>query len=328
MATSDKSKYSSNQYLSQTADSHDKAVKLGVFHVAKIKALRDASPLDADYILMYDRSAPLTADAQTKYNVYYHTEDAQIGQGKLIDLRVKGIKGKTGKARDWFNRISAIYLISDPARLAAIFPHGLKPFRGKKDAIIQALNTLSLNIGDDANVLMVAIKAEVDAEYTFLNPGRNDQVSAIALTGIKSGDVDASCHAIMVMEYRNIGLMIDKWPANPDDIQESIHDMELLLSKQQKIWDIHLDPLENKDIATRTQVFNSKFKAKVIGGGAKMYLASTPNGIDSDPVVLVDGIEKDFTAADFHVADYGVNRHITIISSAGVIISFKLKLGN
>ena len=232
-----------------------------------------------------------------------------------------------GKAHDWHTRTSAVYAIANPARMQSIFPNGLKPFKGKKDNIILAISTLSQNIGADANPTMAAIKAEVDASFSLINPDRSIQKIAITTTGITSSDLDAACDACMIMEYRNSGILMDKHSDNIDNIQESFHDMELLLGKPQTNWNIHLNANENKDIATRTQVFNSKFKAKVVGGNAKMYLSSIKNGTDSTAVDLIDGHEKKFTAEDFHITDYGTYRHITVVNQSGVEISFSLKLG-
>jgi hypothetical protein len=322
-----KLKYSSNEFLSQTTDSNDKAVKLITYHLSMLKVLHVANPLDADYTMMYDRTLIVSNDAETKFYNEESVMAGQTGQTKAVKIELTGIKGSAGKARDWYNRTSAIYLISDPARLQAIYSRGLKPFRGKIDNIIGALNTLSLNIGADTNPLMIAIKGEVDASYAIINPDRATQKEDFGTTKFSQGAVRTACQAAMTVEYQNSGIMLNKFPNNDAGIQESVHDMELLIGKQQSVWNLSPTPGEVIDVAKRAQLANSKFAAKTIGGAGKLYLATTPGGIDSTAVNLVDGIQNNFLASAFGITDYVAHRYITFVSMAGVVISFKLKLG-
>ena len=70
------------------------------FHDAAIDAYREEFPLDADYTTWYARFHLLRVDAETNYNDFYSVEDSQVSQTLNVDLQLKGIKGKTGKARD------------------------------------------------------------------------------------------------------------------------------------------------------------------------------------------------------------------------------------
>ena len=119
---------------------------------------------------------------------------------------------------------------------------------------------------------------------------------------------------------------MDSHPNNENNIQESFHDMELLLVKQQTKWDISLNTTSPIDIGKRTQIAVSKLRALVKGGNAKMYLVSTPGGIDRLAVELIDGVERKFTAADFHFTDYSKNRHLTIVRNSILSLRFKLFL--
>src|ERR1035437_304881 len=158
MATKDKLKFGENQFLTATRTSHDKAVKLITFYVAVLQQMIIDFPLDTDYPVWLACTITLMNTMVTEYNNYYSVEAAQTGETKAVVLGLKNIKGKAGKARDWYNRTAAIYAISNPARMQAIFNNGLKPFRGKIDNIIGALSTLASNIGLDANPFMVGKK--------------------------------------------------------------------------------------------------------------------------------------------------------------------------
>lgn len=321
------SNYGKNKFLSLTKDSDEKAILAINEHVARLKKRLELEPQEADFTKMYNRTFPLRDGAQLIYDHLFCVQGTQVGQTELVNIHLKLIKGKMGLAHDWQTRTAAIYAKDFPARMKAIWSTGLKPFNGKMDKVISALNTLSMNIGADANPLMVAIKAEVDAEYGIINPERAAQIGDKSATKFTRKSLHAACKLCMKMEYRNQGLLQDKFEDNIDNIQESFHDWELLLSKQQISWNIGLKSLETKDIAKRTQLSQGKFRAMATGGDAIMYLASTPGGIDSDFVVLTDGVENKFTAAAFKVTDYGINCHITVVNSANNPIRFNLDLG-
>ena len=321
--------FSSNPFIVAARDSDENAMKQIFFHDAALKSWKDAYSTDTDYSAWYTRFHTLRDAAELKYNAYDNIEAAQEGLTVNVNDRLKAIKGKRGKARDWYNRIAAIYAISNPARFKAIYSDGLKPFyKNGKDNIIAALRTLSLNIGADDNELMVAIKDEVDAEYNIIKPGRSTQKSAIVTTGITRGALDEAITAALEMQFGDLGLEINKFRSDPEKERKikSFHDLEVIQARQQKTFNLTLHNPETRDIATRTMVFNSKLRVKAVGGDVKMFLASTPGGSDSTPVIILDGQNHKFTAADFHVVDYGVNRHLTVVTTSGEDISFTLQL--
>ncbi len=320
-------KYALDQFENQTKGSHEKAYKMILFHDSQLKIYKELFPLDQDYIKMYDRTHPLMLDVELKFNSISATEWDQWSQTGTVNNFVKSLQGSLGKAHDWENRTAAVYGISNPMRFKQIWGVGLKKFNGTNAEAIGALLALSTAIGADANPLMIAIKAEVDAAYAIGNPAHHTQEEKMGTTALKISQLHAACRAAMKMEYRNAGLLMDKFPENENNIQSSFHDMALLQSKQQTEWNLTLEGRETKDVATRTQIPNSKFRATAMGGTAFMYLASTPGGIDSTPVELTDMLEKKFTAADFEVTDYAVNRHITVVNQMQLPIKFKLDLG-
>ncbi len=325
MAKKDKLKYGENQFLSKTKNSMDKAVKLITYHAAQIAAALLANPLDADYIMMNTRTAAAALDATNKFTSFNSVEGVQSGATENVDVELALVQGADGTARDWYNRTAAEYAKNNKPRMKAIWNKGLKPFRGKKDNVILALHTLSQNIGADANPRMIVIKAEVDAKYAILNPDRNVQKSAFFNTGTSSKALKTSCNAAMTIEYQNAGIIMNKFPANLLLIQESFHDMELLLDKQQMVFNPTLNANETLDLAKRTMVFNTKFRCTTTSGDAWIYLSSTAGGTDSTPVKIINGIPLEFIASAFAITDYGQHCHITLVNKAGVKVSFHLE---
>jgi hypothetical protein len=329
MADDKKWLFSTNTFLTAAKGSHENAMKQIFFHDTTLKAYMEAFPLDADYIEWYGRFHPLRETANDDYNNYYSIEATQIGQTENVKLLLQGIKGKMGKARDWYNRTSAIYAISNPARMKGIYNKGLKPFNeGGKDNIIVALSTLSKNIGADTNVLMEAIKSEVDATYGSINPSRDNQKIAKKTTRISKGTLDNSILAALEMQFGNLGSEMLKFKSDPDmeSLIKSFHDMGVIQQSQQKVFTLTLKSPQIADIAARTMVFNSTLRATTKGGDVKLYLGSKPGAIDSSPVLIKDGVPLKFIAKDFGVDDYGANRYLVAVTASGLKIDFMLQL--
>ena len=172
-------KYALDLFVNQTKGSHEKAYKMILFHDSQLKIYKELFPLDQDYIKMYDSTHPLMLDVELKFNSISATEWDQWSQTGTVNNFVKSLQGSLGKAHDWENRTAAVYGISNPMRFKQIWGVGLKKFNGTNAEAIGALLALSTAIGADANPLMIAIKAEVDAAYAIGNPAHHTQEEKI-----------------------------------------------------------------------------------------------------------------------------------------------------
>ena len=313
------------------ADSDENGMKQIIFHDAAIAARLAIDPLDPLCVILQPRYHPLRVLAEADYTLAYGAESLQISQGQIVDAAIKAVQGKSGKAHDWLNRVNAVYLISNPARVKAIFTHGLEDFnRHGKDSIINTLHITSGNIGIDPSPAVMTVKAEIDAIYAIIHPDRDTQLSAIAQTGIRRGNLGTSIGNALTMQYGDLGLEINAAMLLPfadrAPFIKSFHNVEEIQQTAQKLFNPTLTSHETLDIAKRTLVFNSKLRGKAIGGDVWIYLSSTAGGIDSTPVHVVDGHDLHFTAADFAILDYGVHCHLTAVNQAGVPVNFTLQL--
>jgi hypothetical protein len=329
MAADRKWLFSDNPFINAAKGSDENGMKQIIFHDAALLAYKNAFPLDPDYPVWYARYHPLALTASQNYTLYYSVEGIQVSQGEIVDTRIKNIKGKAGKARDWYNRVMAIYGVSNPARVTAIFKNGLKPFyTGGKDKMISALSTISQNIGADTNLLMIAIKAEIDAEYAIINPDRTSQITAKQTTGISKGTLTDSITAALEMQFGDLGLEMNKFRSDPNmtTLIKSFHNLQEIQSAAQKVFNPTMNANETIDMVKRTLVFNSKLRFAATSGDVWVYLSSTAGGIDSTPVKVINGIGQEITAAAFGITDYGLHCHITAVNQAGVKVSFLMQL--
>ncbi len=321
--------WSSDPFDGPAENSDENGMKQILFHDAAIKANMELYPLDLDFPIWYNRFHPLRIAAEAEYTIVYSIEGTGKSQTEIITRRLKGLKGKNGKGRDWYNRVSAINLITNPARITAIFPNGLKTInRGKKDVVIAFLLTMSKQMEGDTNPLMMAIKAEIDAEYAIIKPNRSTQQTTLKKKGITRTDLGTAIDLALKMQWGDLGLEINKFMNDPDsDVRiKAMHNLEEIQSSTQKVFNSTLTALETKDLVKRTLVFNSKLRCAVTSGDVWVYLSSTAGGTDSLPVKILNGVPKEFTASAFGITDYGLHCHITVVNRAGVKVSFLLQL--
>ncbi len=321
--------FSGNPFESAAVNNDENGMKQILFHDTSLKAHVDLYPLDADYILWYNRFHSLRVAAEMEYTIVYSTVGTGKSQTQIVNSRLKLIKGKAGKGRDWYNRVSAVYLVSNPARITEIFPNGLTTFnKGSKDEVIAFLKTMSTQIGADPNIFMIAIKGEVDAEFAIIKPERTTQTTTLNKKKPTRTDLGTAINAALTMQLGDLGLEINKFMNDPDRVAKikAFHNLEEIQNFAQKVFNPTLNALESKDLAKRTLVFNSKLRCVATSGDVNVYLSSTAGGIDSTAVKILNGVAKEFTAADFGVTDYGIHCHITVVNLAGVKVSFLLQL--
>jgi hypothetical protein len=131
-----------------------------------------------------------------------------------------------------------------------------------------------------------------------------------ASTAVETARVNA-----MTCQYQDVGFFINKMP-NATAAIKILFDVETLTSPAQVIWKGHLDALELHQVLIHTVMAGDLIRCKSVGSASvTLYLASTPGGTDSTPVIIPALKELKFDVALFAVADYSVNRYLTIVNT-------------
>jgi hypothetical protein len=320
---------SMSPFVGPAEKNDENAIKQIIYHDAALAQYIESFPLDTDYPIWYARFHPLRVIAENNFNFVYGAVGTGKSQREIVTAGLLAIKGKEGKANDWYNRTKTVYLVSNPARVIAIFPHGLKDLTiGKIDNRIEAIKTASNQIGADTNLFMIAIKAEMDAEYAILKPDRTTQQSGKTNKGITRTTLRSSLNAALTMQWGDLGLEINKFRDDPDSEAKikSFHNLVEIQQTAQKVFNPTLKALKSMFLAKRTMIGSSKLRIGATGGNVMVYLATTEGGTDSTGVPVTNGHTLTFTASLFGITDYGTHCYITVVNQSGVKVSFLLQL--
>lgn len=302
--------YVVNQFLTCTKKNFKKALKLSRYHDAQsFKAMND-NPGDAQYILAYTRYHIFHLDMETDYATWISLGGTQ--ESSTLNIK-QLLKLKTSKLNKWINTIEGFYPAGS-VRHKAILPDLRAPFSGTRSLVIGAFKTLGINIGIDAN--LTTVRTEVNDYYSDLNIANTSQTGDKGSVTNASTQLEKSRVAAMTGQYQNLGLFIDKFPSDPKSISV-LFDVETITNPAQVIWKGHLDAKELLQVLIHTFMDGDLIRCKSVGNAAvTLYLASTPGGIDSAPIV-VDGLkELKFDVKLFGVTDYKTNRYLTIVNNS------------
>ena len=314
-------KYLLNQFLTATRDNFKKALKLSNYHDAVLKSAMDATPSDPDLALLYNRYHPLHIayiDGYTKWKNAGGTQEGQtLNMDQLLVLLVSKINKWDVKVQNVFDKTSPEY--------KTIFPDGRKPFgRGAINTRVIAVQGLGTAL--TAYPTLTAVKAQVDAFYLLLDAARDVQEAAKGGTKTSSQLLDEKRIAAMTMQYGNMGFLIGKYMNTPL-LVAPFFELEVLRDHQQVLFTGVLDPGENEPVLIHTFASDDEIRFKLTGTGqAAFYLATTPGGIDSTPVILMGGAQQIVMASAFGITDYGTHRYLTAINSGTTVLDYEIEL--
>jgi hypothetical protein len=314
-------RYLGNQFVSSTRNNYKKALKLSNYHDAKLKATKDANPGDPDWAVLYNRYHPMHTDLVAKYNAWKTAGGIQEGQtlntDQLLILLVT-------KINTWDVAVQVKYAKGTP-EYKTIFPDGHYAFiGGSKDTKIMAVQTLGSLLAGYAP--MAAVKAEVDAFYTTLDLARDVQEGAKGSTKTGSGELAGSVRKGMVMQYGNLGFLINKYMDDPQQVAP-FFELSILREHEQVVYTGVLDAGENEAVLIHTFVADDELRIKITGAGeASFYLATAANGVNSTAVKVNETEHKTIAASAFGISDYGSHRYLTAVNNGAVPLDYEIHL--
>jgi hypothetical protein len=301
--------YLDNQFVNIGERSFKKALIISNYHDAVLETAATNPPTpDPDMVFMYNRYHPLHEDLLAAYSDWQSKGGTQ--EGATLDLdQLLGLM--TAKLDNWDARVQVVHA-KNTGRYRTIFKDGRTPFRqGGKDARIEAVQSLSKAIGDEAP--LATIKTEVDAYYAQLVDARKLQSGAKALTKSMSSGLEEAILAAMKMQYRNLGFLMNK-EENPDAIA-IFFDTATIRERDQRIYTGTLDPLENEAVLIHTFMADDEIRLKADGNApVKFYLGTTPNNTDGNGITVEANQEITIPAKEFNPIDYATHRYLTAVN--------------
>ncbi len=303
-------KYTSNQFLVATQINYKKGLILSNYHNAALLKYKTANPADTDIDKMYTRYNPLATALATAYQQWKGL--GGVKQASTLNLEQLLATIPT-KLNVWEPAIQGKFIKTTP-EYKAIMPAGRSGLtRGSKEDKVVAIKTLSESLKGITE--LAAIKTQVDNFYTQVLAARTAQLGNKSAANQGGDAVANAVAACMIMQYRNLGLLMDKYADKPDMI-ETYFDLETLQESTQTSFTGTLDPAENEAVLVHTFMPGDELRLKIIGdAAAKFYLSNTPNGTNSIAVEVAANTQAIVTVDDFAITDYGNYRYLTVVNT-------------
>lgn len=322
--------YLVNQFLNATRTSYKKAFKLSNYHDAYLLKMKTENPGDPDWATLYDRYHLLHLSFVTAYNTWVAAGGQQEGQTLNLDQMLELLAQRVNL---WDAMVQTVAgYEKGTANYKAVFANGHKPYlRGGKTERVNAVSALGTTL--NAHPALADVKTLVNAFATQINDARDTQEGAKGGTKGASLDVESKRIAAMTGQYQNLGFLINKMPATPEQITP-FFDLAVLRSNRQSVFTGTLDPAENEAVLTHTFAPDDELDLEVQGDPAtpagtfvELYLASTPNGTDSTAIkVVANEAPMSVTAAMFGIVDFAAHRHLTAVNPNAMELKYIIEL--
>jgi hypothetical protein len=304
-------KYISNQFLVEGARNYKKALVLNNYHLAALTKAKAENPADSDIDVMLNRYAPLAAQLATEFAKWKNL--GGIKEASTLNLE-QLLATLATKLNAWEPAIQVKHTKTTPA-YKAILPNGRTGLtRGNKEERVLAIKNLSNALAGDTD--LASIKTQVDAFYAQIEAARATQLGNKSAATKGSDAVATAVKNAMTMQYKNLGILMDKYAENPQRI-ESFFDLATLQESSQTTFTGTLDPTENEAVLVHTFMAGDELRLKVTGNApARFYLSNTPNGINSELVQVAGNTQLVTDVAEFAVPDYGTYRYLTALNNS------------
>ncbi len=315
-------KYTSNQFLVATQINYKKGLILSNYHNAALIRFKTANPTDTDIDKMYSRYNPLATALVTAYQQWKGLGGVKQASTLNLDQLLATIPTKLNV---WEPAIQSKFIKTTP-EYKAIMPNGRTGLtRGNKEDKVIAIKNLSESLKGITD--LAAIKTQIDSFYAQILAARTAQLGSKSAVNQGSDAVAIAVEACMMMHYRNLGLLMDKYAANADII-ESFFDLQTLQESTQTSFTGTLDSAENEAVLVHTFMPGDELRLKIIGNAAaKFYLSNTPNGTNSTAVEVAANTQAIISVDDFAITDYSNYRYLTVVNSSnGVTTKYEVEV--
>ncbi len=211
--------YLENQFQNVTKNNNKLSVIIANDHDSKLQAESG----DPAILVFYNRFHPLKVDLSVKYALWVAAKGLYKGETARVEQKLAELSGTA--IESWDIQVQVVHKRDTPDYIA-LLPNFRIPFQsGGIDLRIEELRGFSTRL--DSYPALAAVKAEVDAFLAVLEGFRNVQQGKEETVGLTSDNLKSSKLASMIMAYRNLGGLMDKFGSNPSDV-ERFYELELL----------------------------------------------------------------------------------------------------
>lgn len=202
--------YLQNQFDNATNGSFRLMLTVTNDHYAKLQAQQ----ADPDILILYNRTDPVHQAFLDQYSAWKSSEAIYKAATDTIELLLELLRSTN--ARQWDTAIMVEY-DKGTTEHTALLPNGRTPFQsGTMDERIAAVKTLGLTLAGFAP--LAALKTTVDDFHTTLKNARDGQQVKEQLANQQRTNMELARKAIAIMQYRNLGSLMDKFGDSPDNV--------------------------------------------------------------------------------------------------------------
>ncbi|MFY8005423.1 MAG: hypothetical protein ACOVNR_11270 [Chitinophagaceae bacterium] len=304
-------KYLSNQFANAVDRNYKKAFIISNYHNAALLKAKTAIPTDTDVELMYNRYNPLAQNLAAEYANWKNL--GGIKQANTLNLD-QLLETLTTKLNVWEPAIQSKFIKTTP-EYKAILPNGRSGLtKGSKDEKVTALKNLGTSLVGITE--LAAIKTQIDSFYNQVEQARTTQLGSKSAKGKGADALSKAVDDCMIMQYRNLGLLMNKHALQPQII-EAYFDLATLQQTNQTTFTGTLDPSENEAVLVHTFTEGDELRLKIIGNApARFYLSNTPNGINSETVQVAANTQLVTDVAEFAAPNYSTYRYLTALNNS------------
>ncbi len=217
--------YLDNQFENVTKNSNKLSVIIANDHDSKLQA----ESADADILNFYNRFHPLKTDLSAKYGLWAAAKGLYKGETARVEQKLEELSGTA--IESWDIQVQVVHRRDTPDYIA-LLPNFREPFqKGGIDLRIEEVRGFSERL--NSYPALAALKAEVDAFLAVLEGFRNVQQGKEETVGLASDNLKSANQLCMIMAYRNLGGLMDKFGDNPTDV-ERFYELELLQQSPQE----------------------------------------------------------------------------------------------
>ena len=315
-------KYLSNQFFVVANRNYKKGLIINNYHNAALENIKNTHPTDTVLEMMYQRYHLLSVIVGNEYQNWKGLGGIKEGSTLNIDQL---LATTTSKLNVWEPAIMSKFVRTSPG-YKAIFPNGrIGLTRGSKDARVIAIKALADSLTNIPE--LAATKAAIDVFYDEIKTARTNQLGNKSAKGQGSVSIGIAIANAMEMQYRNLGLLIDKYYASPHIIA-SLFDIATLQESNQTSFTGTLNATENEAVLTHTFMATDTLRLKIIGNAAaNFYLSNSPNGVNSQAVQIAANTQLITPVAEFAVPHYATYRYLTVVNeSNSVTIKYEVEV--
>lgn len=235
--------YAQNTFLNCTTGSFRKGVRISIFHDAAL----DAAKTNPFFLALFNAYHPLHLALLEAYSTWKTSTNAQEGLTLAVENLIETLSGT--KIRDWHVAVQVVFNITTD-EYKAIFPNNRSPFQtGSQSDRLLAVKSLSKALEHIES--LTAVKASIDEFYTLLNNAMSALNGGISTISDNRSEVEKARVAMCVEQYTNVGALIQKFAATPEEISKYF-DLKAIRTSAQSIFTGQLKAGEAHTVAKHT----------------------------------------------------------------------------